>query len=114
MNIQDILIKPVTTENSMKAIAQGNRYTFLVNTKASKPEIRNAVQTLFGVEVEAIHTVIMKGGTRRIMGRKIAYTTDANWKKAVIAVKTGQSIDIFETGESKEKQKSKGEKRKKK
>lgn len=110
MQLQDILVKPVISETSMKAVSVSNRYTFAVHTMATKPQIRKAVEDLFGVHVTNVRTIVVKGGQKRSVGKRTAYTTQPNWKKAVIQLKTGESIDLFETGEEKEK---KGKKKKK-
>lgn len=110
MSIEDILIQPVVTETTMRAITQSNRYTFIVNRMATKHEIKHAIRELFKVEPLTVHTIIVKGGTRKLVGRRVATTTDPNWKKAIIELKAGESIDLFETGEGKKDKKGKKKK----
>lgn len=105
MNVQDILIKPYVTETSMGAVAKANRYTFVVNAHATKPEIKRAVERLFGVHVTNVRTVVVKGGLKKLVGARISYTTKPDWKKAVIQLKKGDSINLFEAGEEKKKKK---------
>lgn len=84
MVAEDIIVKPIVTEKSTYAQAQG-KYTFKVNKKATKIDIKNAVQKLFGVKVTDVSTLIVKGTTRTRNGRK--YKT-ADWKKAIVTVAT--------------------------
>ena len=84
MVAEDIIIKPIITENSTYAQAQG-KYTFKVNKKATKIDIKNAVEKLFGVKVTNVSTLTVKGTTRTRNGR--AYKT-SDWKKAVVTVAT--------------------------
>lgn len=89
MVAEDIIIKPIVTEKSTYAQAQGQKaekkYTFKVNRKATKIDIKNAVQTLFGVKVTNVTTMNVKGTTRTRNGR--TYKT-ATWKKAIVTVAT--------------------------
>lgn len=110
MQLHNILIKPVMTEHAMRAITKDNRYTFVVHTKADKDDVKRAIETLFAVSVEDVRTVTVKGGTKKVWGKRATITTSSDFKKAVVRVKTGQSIDLFETGESKEEKKKKDKK----
>lgn len=111
MQVHDILIKPWMTETTMNAIAKSNRYTFVVHPQATKVQIRKAIEALFGVHVTNVRTIVVKGGTTKRVGARISYTTRQNWKKAIVQLKTGDAIDLFETGEEADK---KGKKVKKK
>lgn len=94
MDAVDILIKPVISEKSMKE-AGFSRYTFVVNKQANKNQIKKAVEDTFGVDVLEVKTLIMKGkGGRK--GRKRLKVKEADFKKAMVTVKEGQKIDIFE------------------
>lgn len=84
MVAEDIIIKPVVTEKSTYAQAEG-KYTFKVHKKATKVDVKNAVQKLFGVKVLNVSTMIVKGTTRNRNGR--TYKT-ADWKKAIVTVAT--------------------------
>jgi len=81
---EEIIVKPIITEKSTYAQAQG-KYTFKVNKKATKVEIKNAVQKLFGVKVTNVSTMIIKGETRTRNGK--SYKT-ADWKKAIVTIDT--------------------------
>ena len=84
MVAEDIIIKPIITEKSTYAQAQG-KYTFKVNKKATKIDIKNAVQKLFGVKVTNVSTLIVKGETKSRNGK--TYKT-SDWKKAIVTVAT--------------------------
>ena len=86
MVAEDIIIKPIITEKSTYAQAHG-KYTFKVNKKATKIDIKNAVQKLFGVKVTDVTTAIVKGSTKSRNGK--AYKT-ADWKKAVVTIATSE------------------------
>lgn len=94
MQTQHIIIKPVISEKSLKDAALG-KYTFLVNKKANKTEIRKAVEEVFSVNVTKIMTNITKGSTTKNtrVGRKITEFSD---KKARVVLQKGQSIAIFD------------------
>lgn len=85
-----ILRHPIVTEKSSLA-SQNNQVTFAVSIDASKPEIKNAVEAIFGVKVTAVNTLVRKGKTRRfggILGRR------SDEKKAIVTLAEGQSIDL--------------------
>lgn len=92
MRIHDIIKKAVITE---KALSEGraNVYVFVVDNRASKHQIKGAVEELFGVEVGTVKTLIRKGKTRRT-GRKMANKTLPDVKKAYVTVTKG-TIDII-------------------
>ncbi len=90
---QDIIIKPVITENSMDGLQIG-KYTFKVAKDATKPEIKKAVEKLFGVEVSKVATMNVRGKMKR-MGRYEGMT--ASWKKAIVTLAEGSKpIEFFE------------------
>ncbi len=88
----EILIKPIVSEKSYEQIQQ-NRYTFKVHKDAHKTQIRQAVEELFDVKVVAVNIVkVQPKPKRRGMYRGIR----PGWKKAIVELKTGDKIDIFE------------------
>jgi large subunit ribosomal protein L23 len=94
MQLEDIIKRPlILTEKGSLLREQGNQYLFEVNPKANKIQIKEAVETLFKVNVTAVNTLIMRGKMRR-MGRGHAKTK--NWKKAIVTLIEGESIDFFE------------------
>lgn len=86
----EIVRAPVVTEKSTMG-SEHNQVTFKVAKDASKPEIRLAVERLFDVKVEAVNTLVVKGKLKRFKGR-IGRRSD--YKKAVVTLAEGQSIDI--------------------
>lgn len=94
MNLTDIIKGPIITEKFDLARENNHHYSFVVDRKANKTEIRNAVEKLFKVKVIDVRTAIQRGKVKRL-GRNIGRRP--NWKKAIITLKEGQSIDLFET-----------------
>ena len=91
---QDIILKPVITERSMTGIAE-KQYTFKVATDATKVEIAQAVETLFGVKVEKVNTMNVRGRYRR-QGMHAGYT--AKSKKAIVTLKQdSKGIEFFDS-----------------
>ncbi|TWP37452.1 50S ribosomal protein L23 [Leekyejoonella antrihumi] len=89
---RDILIAPVVSEKSYGLLDEG-KYTFIVDPRANKTEIKIAVEKIFDVKVESVHTMNRKGKTRRTrfgMGKR------KDTKRAIVSLKEG-SIDIFGT-----------------
>lgn len=91
-NPRDVLKKPVISERSM-AMLEENKYTFYVDLKANKIEVKNAVEELFNVTVLNVNTMSVKGKEKR-MGRYVGRTADR--KKAIVKLKAGDKIEIFE------------------
>lgn len=89
---QDVLLRPVISEKSM-GLMEENRYTFYVDTKANKIEIKNAVEKLFKVTVLSVNTITVKGKMKRL-GRTQGLTPTR--KKAIVTLKPGDKIEIFE------------------
>ena len=90
---QDIILRPVITENSMDGIAD-RKYTFEVAKDANKVEIKNAVEKLFGVKVAKVNTINVDGKLRRY-GRYEGYT--ASRKKAIVTLtEDSKSIEFFD------------------
>lgn len=86
----DIVRFPLVTEKSTMG-SQHGQVTFRVPLTATKPDIRTAVETLFGVKVEGVNTIVNKGKTKRFKGIK-ALRSDT--KKAIVTLKDGQTIDV--------------------
>lgn len=84
MRPEDIIIKPIITEESNAGIQEG-KYTFKVNKKATKVDVANAVEKLFGVKVLRVNTITVKGKEKRV-GRNVGRTSD--WKKAIVTIDT--------------------------
>lgn len=93
MEARDILIRPIVTEKSTALIEQG-KYTFRVPLAATKIQIRQAVEQIFKVKVQAVNTMRYEGKLKR-MGRTQGRRSD--WKKAVVTLKPGEAIELFES-----------------
>ncbi|MGN9164871.1 50S ribosomal protein L23 [Tissierellaceae bacterium HCP3S3_D8] len=89
----DIIIKPIITEKSMEDMADG-KYTFMVDKKANKSEIKKAVENIFDVKVDKVNTMNMLGKVKRQgmnSGRR------PSWKKAIVKLAEGsKGIEFFE------------------
>ena len=92
-SIHRTLVRPIVTEQSSAAYQERGEYTFRVASDATKTTIRAAVEQLFGVKVTGVWTSNQRGKARRI-GRSIGRRP--HWKKAVVKLREGDTIDIFE------------------
>jgi large subunit ribosomal protein L23 len=92
MDLHDVIIRPIITEKSHE-LMQENKYTFRVAREATKPEIKRAVEAIFKVPVVEVRTMNVRGKLRR-QGRTAGYRP--NWKKAIVKVAEGKSIQFFE------------------
>ena len=110
MNLQSILIKPLVSEKSFDGAQKRNEYSFLVARDATKPQVKVAVEESFGVKVLSVKTITTKEKTKK-RGR-FTVIKKAQFKKAVIKLKAGDVIEIFEV-EKDTKKKSKKEEKKK-
>ncbi len=86
----DVIVSPVITEKSSLASEQ-NQVVFNVAGTASKPEIKGAVEALFGVKVKAVNTLVRKGKVKRFRGIK---GKQNDVKKAIVTLADGDSIDV--------------------
>jgi large subunit ribosomal protein L23 len=94
MDIEHVIKRPLILTEKGNALREGqNKYLFEVSREANKHEIKDAVETLFNVKVVDVKTLIVRGRIRR-MGRGHAKTQ--NWKKAIVEVKAGETIDLGE------------------
>lgn len=89
----DIVIKPIITEKSMEDMSEG-KYTFEVDKRANKTEVKKAVEHLFGVKVDKVSTMNVRGKEKR-MGRFVGRRKD--WKKAIVKLTPdSKAIEFFE------------------
>ncbi len=86
----DVILAPVVTEKSTQG-SEHNQVTFRVPRGATKPEIKAGVEALFGVKVTKVNTINMRGKVKRFKGR---LGKRADYKKAIITLAEGDSIDI--------------------
>ncbi|MDD2400786.1 MAG: 50S ribosomal protein L23 [Clostridia bacterium] len=91
-NPHEVLIKPIVTEKTTGLI-EVNKYTFKVDGEANKIEIKYAVENAFKVDVVDVKTLKVPGKKKR-QGRSQGYTSA--WKKAIVTIKSGQRLPIFE------------------
>lgn len=92
MEARDIIIRPIVTEKSSNLMPL-NRYTFVVHKNANKIQIKEAIEEIFKVKVLDVNTVNYVGKLKR-MGRSVGRRSD--WKKAVVTLRDGDRIKIFE------------------
>src|SRR5215216_3415575 len=96
MKLSDVLIRPVLSEKVNRQTEKQNRYTFVVDRKANKLEIKKAVEEFYGITVEDVNTLVVPGKNKTrytkagfIKGVKPAY------KKALVTVAEGENIDLY-------------------
>ena len=92
-SIHEVIVRPVITEKSTEQLDRHHAYTFVVDRDANKHEIAQAVEALFNVKVSGVRTMRYAGKQRRV-GRQVGRR--ANWKKAVVTLREGDAIEIFE------------------
>ena len=86
----DVIMAPHITEKSTM-LSDQNAVVFKVAPKASKPEIKAAVEAIFGVSVTGVNTIVQKGKTKKWKGKPY---TRSDMKKAIVTLADGQSIDV--------------------
>jgi large subunit ribosomal protein L23 len=91
---RDIVIRPVVSEKSYAGLDM-NTYTFLVDKRANKTEIKEAIQQIWNVQVTSVRTLNRKGKTKR---RRFTVGKRADEKRAIVTLVEGDKIEIFETG----------------
>lgn len=89
---RDIIFEPVVSEKSYDLIEQTNTYTFVVDRRANKTEIKEAVKSIFDVKVVSVNTMNKQGKVKRT-GWVLAKRADS--KRAMVKLAQGESIDIF-------------------
>ena len=91
-----VLIKPVITEKAETLAEDSNKYTFIVEKKANKIQIKKAVEALYNVNVTDVNTARMPGKVK-VKGTRSGYQVGKkpSFKKAVISVEEGEMIDIY-------------------
>lgn len=91
-NPRDIIREPVVSEKSYDLVEDFNTYTFVVDRRSSKTEIKQAIQAIFGVKVTRVNTINRKGKKKRtgwVVGKR------ADTKRALVTLAPGDEIDIF-------------------
>ncbi|MBM3140802.1 MAG: 50S ribosomal protein L23 [Candidatus Rokubacteria bacterium] len=94
LHVYEVLRRPIVTEKSTALAGQG-KYVFEVAKGANKPQIKEAVERAFNVNVTAVNTTIMRGRRRRNRyGRRTGPAP--SWKKAIVTLQSGQQIQLYE------------------
>lgn len=93
MNRYQVIKRPLVTEKGTLMQQENNQYCFAVDPKATKRDIREAVEAIFKVKVEKVQAMNVSGKYRRV-GRNVGRT--AGWKKAVVTLGEGQRIEFLE------------------
>lgn len=93
----NIIVKPLITEKATKQSETSNRFTFKVDKKSNKVEIKKAVEKMYGVNVIDVRTMVYGGGKSSVKytNRGIVLQPNNPWKKAVVTVADGETIDLF-------------------
>ena len=89
----ETVVRPLITEKTSAAFQDRGEYTFEVHPDASKPQIRQAIEELFGVKVTDVWTSNQRGKEKR-MGKTVGRRP--SWKKAIVKLREGDTIEIFE------------------
>lgn len=92
LGLENVLIKPLLTEKTSLITETFNRYVFVVNVKANKNQIKNAVEKYFDVKVVGVHTSVLPGKKKRA-GKSVKKTSAQ--KKAYVELQEGQKIEFF-------------------
>jgi len=91
MTPHEIIIRPIVTEKTSD-LGEFNKVVFEIHRGANKIEVRKAVELVFGVRVDAVNTMVVRGDLRRV-GRH--YGKTRSWKKAIVTLHEGDSIDFY-------------------
>ena len=92
-NPHDIIVRALVTEKGTRMREGGNKYLFRVAPEANKIEIKQAVESIFGVKVEGVQTQYVLGKNKR-MG--VHFGRRSNWKKAIVTLRAGDAIELYE------------------
>ncbi len=93
MDPHQVIIRPVISEKSYNLIETQNQYTFQVDRRANKNQIKRAVEEAFDVKVNKVNTVNVKSKPKR---QGLTRGRTASWKKAVVRLAEGERIELFE------------------
>ena len=90
--IDNVIVRPLLTEKTTRLQEEANQYAFEVGSAATKVEIKQAIEALFGVRVETVRTQVVRGKMKRF-GRY--YGKRANWKKAIVTLPEGEVLNVY-------------------
>jgi len=93
-----IIKKPLLTEKATFDSEMNNRFTFVVDKKANKIEIKKAIEEMYGVTIDKVRTMRYGGGKAKVKytSRGISHATVKLWKKAIVQVVEGETIDLYD------------------
>jgi large subunit ribosomal protein L23 len=92
MHLYEVLVRPLVTEKST-ILQTAGKYAFEVGKDANKNQIKEAVEKAFKVKVTAVNVITVPGANKRV-GKRII--SSSSWKKAIVTLKTGDKIQLFE------------------
>lgn len=92
-----IILRPLVTEKSMRESSENNKYSFKVDPRSNKIQIARAIEAIFNVRVTDVHTMNVQGKSKR-RSYKYRIGKTARWKKAIVTLAPGSTIDILEGG----------------
>jgi large subunit ribosomal protein L23 len=92
LDARQVLVRPIVTEKSLRTSERRNAYTFHVHLHANKVQIRRAVESIYDVTVTSVQTDVRPGKPRRRGWNE--FETPA-WKRAVVTLKTGDTLDLY-------------------
>lgn len=87
-----ILRRPLLTEKTTQSMEEANVYAFEVDRRATKSDIKAAIEQAYGVKVVKINTQVRKGGSRRFRYGNVA---ESSWKRAMVRIADGDAIELF-------------------
>jgi large subunit ribosomal protein L23 len=93
MELKDVLVRPLVTEKSTTWLGTDRTYAFEVGVATNKIQIKKAIESYYGVEVDEVRTINMRGKTKR-SGRRVGKRS--NWKKAYVTLSEGHELPLFE------------------
>jgi large subunit ribosomal protein L23 len=92
-SVYHVLKRPVVTEKTNSLREEANQYVFEVDPDATKIDVRHAVESIFSVRVTNVRTINVRGKVKRF---KRTFGKRPNWKKAIVTLRDGDAIDLFE------------------
>ncbi len=96
MKLADVLVRPVLTEKVNDQMENTGRYTFVVDKKANKLEVKAAVEEFYGVKVERVNTIVVPGKNKtRYTKAGFLEGVKSSYKKAIVTLAEGENIDLF-------------------
>jgi large subunit ribosomal protein L23 len=92
MELSDTLVRPLITEKTTTALGNDRTYAFEVGINSNKAQVKRAIESFYGVQVDCVRTLVVRGKTKRF-GRR--FGKRRNWKKAYVTLAEGHSLNLF-------------------